>query len=301
MSDLSMPEGMTLVPDPLPTIRISTPAVEAAVAVQGAQLVGWQPAGAAQVLYLSDQSRWEPGAAVRGGIPVCFPWFAAGRNHLVTASGHPDAVVSLEPAHGWARVTDWQLTTASVDEVGTATLTFELHGADQVDAPHPELFPEDATLRYTLRIGAELDLELEVVAGTTLLDVETLLHTYLAVEDISEVRVTGLDGTPFWSKVTQESSTQDGDVVFAGPVDQIHDTTAAVQVVGPQRTIEVTTTGSSSTVVWNPWSQGAATMADMPDEDYRHMVCVESGNVVNHALTVGPGESHVMTVNFRVS
>lgn len=298
MSDLSLPPGLTLEAGPLPMIRVSTPAVEAAVTLQGAQLVGWQPAGAEPVLYLSRQSRWQSGAAIRGGIPVCFPWFGGGRDHLATAAGHAEA--GLEPAHGWARVSDWQLFETSVAADGTASLTFELWGADLVDKPHSEHFPADARVRYTMHIGAELLQEFEVISGFSLLDVETLLHTYLAVDDITQVTITGLDGAPYWDKVTGRAARQVGDLVIDGEVDRVHDSSAPARVVGPGRTIEITTTGAGSTVVWNPGAENARGMADFGDQDFRRMVCVESGNVSTAAITVGPGESHVMTVHYRL-
>lgn len=301
MTAVTLPPGLRLVHEPLPALEITTSAVRAMVTLQGAQITAWQPTGAEPVLYLSEDSRWTPGAAIRGGIPICFPWFGGGRNHLATAAGQPDAVVALDPSHGWARVMPWHLVDASVDAAGGATVTFELRGTDAVDRPHADQFPADATVRYTMHLGAELRLEFAVIAGASLLDVETLLHTYLRVDDITATSITGLDTAPYWDKVDQQARKQSGEITITGETDRVYESSAPVRVVTPQRTIEVTTTGSSSTVVWNPWSAKAQSMSDFGDRDFEQMVCVESGNVADQAITVPPGGSHVMTVTYRLA
>ena len=178
MDICELPAGITLVDDPVPGLRITTPAAEGFVTLQGAHLTHWQPVGADPVLWTSRDSRFARGTAIRGGVPVCFPWFGPGRDQ--ENPGQP----SLDPNHGWARLVDWKLCSAGVDEQGQAELTFELDGRQVADQPHPELFPADAVVRYSMRLGAMLDLRLEVIAGEVLVDVEEALHVYFAVEDV---------------------------------------------------------------------------------------------------------------------
>lgn len=300
MTDVALPKGVSMVDEPMPAVRISTRAVEATVTLQGAQIVGWKPAGADAVLYLSEDSRWQPGVGIRGGIPVCFPWFGGGRNHLATSASHLEPVVTLEPSHGWARLVDWTLVDASATRDGTVSLTWELSGAALANLPYDRHVPSDASVRYTMHLGAELVLEFEVISGGSLIDVETLLHTYLAVPDVEQVTISGLDQSPYWDKVERKARSQTGDLVISGQVDRVYDTSATVRVATGQRTLEITTTGSKSTVVWNPGAAKAQTMDDFGDQDYRRMVCVESGNVLHNAITVAPGQSQVMTVNYRI-
>lgn len=287
-----LPDGVTFTDDPMPMLRISTAAAQARVALQGAHLTHWQPAGQDPVLWTSSATRWEQGTAIRGGIPVCFPWFGPGR----TDFSHPDP---LAPAHGWARVVEWSLLEAEVDDDGTAQLIFEL--PDHQNQPHAEQLPADASLRYTLRIGAGLDLTLEIIAGDILVDVEAAWHTYLAVSDIDETRVEGLDQVGYLDKVSGENEVQQGEVTFAGQVDRVYDASSGVSVVTPHRRLEISTSGTGSTIVWNPGEQKAATMSDVGAGEWRRFACVESGNVLEHAAIVPPGHQHVMRVSYRLT
>ena len=300
MTDVALPKGVTLVDDPMPAVQISTAAVEATVTLQGAQIIAWTPTGADPVLYLSKDSHWQPGTPIRGGIPVCFPWFGGGRNHIATSASHHEPVVTLEPSHGWARIVDWTLVDASVARDGTASLVFELSGAAFVGATHHRHVPADVMVRYTMHLGTDLRLVLEVISGGSLVDVETLLHTYLSVPDVDRVTIAGLDQAPYWDKVERRARTQEGELVITGQTDRVYDTSAVIRVTTGKRTIQITTTGSKSTVVWNPGADKARTLDDFGDQDYRQMVCVESGNVLHNAITVAPGQSQVMTVTYRI-
>lgn len=294
MTTPDLPAGITAVSEPLPGLQIRTDAADADVVLQGAQLTHWQPRDAEPVLWTSAESRWQQGVPVRGGIPICFPWFGPGRTADET-NPHP-----REPAHGWARISTWTLRSASVSEDGIAELEFELEGSSWKDSEYPDVFPHDAVVKYRMRIGRRLELEFEVVAGEVLVDVEQALHTYLAVDDVAEVAIEGLDGAPYLDKVTGEDGVQQGPLTIEGEVDRVHTSDAPVQVVGPQRTLRITKENSASTIVWNPGPTKAGTMADFGDEEYRRMVCVEQGNVLAEAITIAPGHNHVMKVQIEV-
>ena len=300
MTTVQLPPGLSLVDEPLPAIQVDTPAARATVTLQGAHLTHWQPAGAHPVLFLSPDSQWREGAPIRGGIPVCFPWFGGGRTDLRPTAGHSPSPAALDPSHGWARLTDWNLTDAAVAKDGTARLVFELPGSAFTGSPEAGHFPDDALARFTMRIGAELHLEFEVHAGNTLVDVETALHTYFAVSDITAVRIRGLANTSYWDKLDKSVHHQMGDITFTGETDRVHDWDGPVHIVDTDRSIEITSTGANSVVVWNPWILKSRAMPDFGDEDYRHMVCVESGNVLQQAIVVPPGQSHLMSVTYRL-
>lgn len=294
MSICELPEGITLVDGPLPEVHVATPAAEGRVAVQGAHITHWQPAGAEPVLWMSKETRRQPGAPIRGGIPVCFPWFGPGRLEGDAASSQ------LDPGHGWARITDWNLVSARVDDAGVAELVWEITGEMAQGQPHADLFPLDATLRYTMTFGPDLRLSLEVIAGEVLVDVEQALHTYFAIDDLDGLRIEGLDGAPYIDKVTGDQAVHEGDLAIRGEVDRVHDSSAPLRIVDAGRTLRVTSTGTESIIVWNPWVAKSAVMSDFGDEEFREMVCVESGNVMAHAVTVPPGQNHVMTVQYSV-
>ena len=132
--------------------------------------------------------------------------------------------------------------------------------------------------------------------------IEAAMHTYLAVGDVKDVTVEGLDGARYFDKVRGRFATQVGDVTFVGPTDRVYTTTQQVQVVDPKldRRIIVDKNGSGSTIVWNPWSQAAAGMSDVGEGEWQHFVCVETGAVRERALTLWPGHPHIMTQTLAV-
>ncbi len=287
---IELPAGVTAVAEPLPHLLISTAACTGCVYLQGAHLTAWTPAGADPVLWMSSRSAFAPGKAIRGGVPVCFPWFGGGR------SG------DLSPAHGFARIVPWTLAAVEVDADGRARLTLVLDAAVATGGPGADLLPAGSRATYTVSMGATLELALRVDAGPAGLDVEEALHTYLSVGDIHRVQVRGLDGASYFDKVAGTPEQQAGDVVFTGETDRVYASTATTQVVDPAlgRVIEVAKSDSANTVVWNPWIAKSAAMADFGDDEWPGMVCVETANVGTDAVTLGAGESRTMTARIGV-
>lgn len=262
--------------------------VETAVAAgrltdHGAQVLAWRPAGNAPVIWLSSQAVFAPGMAIRGGVPICFPWFGSG------LSG------DLSPAHGFARLVEWRPT--SVSEVdGVTTVVHELTEAD-VTAPE---FPYRYRAVATVEFGSTLTMSLRVEnTDDGPLTFEAALHTYLHVGDATQIELLGLDGAGYHDKVLGSDAVQSGPVTIDGEVDRVYASSSAVEVHDPVlgRTLLVEKSGSDSTIVWNPWVQKAQAMSDFGDEEWREMVCVETANVGASAPTLGPGEAHVMQVS----
>lgn len=273
----------------LPVVRVNGRAGSAEVYLHGAHVASWVPAGGAPVLWMSAGSRFTPGTAIRGGIPICFPWFG------------PNTTDATAPSHGFARVTEWQLSGAA--EVGDdVVLTFHL-----TDSPVTleSAWPHPFEARYAVTIGATLRLELTVTnQDTKTVSFEEALHSYFAIDDIRSTTVAGLEGTPFVDKVaggTVEPGA-DGPVRFVAETDRVYPgTTATATITDGARSIAVAKTGSESTVVWNPWADKAAAMADFGSQEWTGMVCVEACNVGAHAVSLEPGASHTMTAEFTVS
>ena len=275
----------------LPVLRVATAVASGEVYLQGAHVSAWQPAGAAPVIWLSSAAQFHPGAAIRGGVPICFPWFGAGRTP------------GLAPAHGFARTTPWRLTGAH-DDAGTVTLTFALTHDDVVGAPGVDRWPFCFEALYTVTFGAELTLALTVHnAGEETFSFEEALHTYLAVTDVTTATVHGLDGTQYLDKTAADADRvrQDGPVTFTAMADRVYLRGEPLTVADPGvRTITVTPTGSADTVVWNPWAEKAAQMADLGDEEWLTMVCVEAANVLDDAVTLAPGQRHTLRATYGV-
>ncbi|MDP1876586.1 MAG: D-hexose-6-phosphate mutarotase [Actinomycetota bacterium] len=249
----------------------------------GAQLVEWTPDGQAGVLFVSRLARFAPGIAIRGGVPIVLPWFGAG----VTGD--------RTPAHGFARLATWELVDAATAGGTEARVSYALASLA------PMLRAE-----FEVRLGTGLRLMLAVTnTGEQPLQFEEALHTYLAVGDATRIRLTGLDGAEYLDQAAPGGLVRDrqhGEVTIAGEVDRIYDSASTVTVIDPawQRTIEVSKRGSASTIVWNPWSEKAAALADFGDDEWRGMVCVESGNVRDAAVTLVPGQRHTLDVLISV-
>ena len=253
----------------LPRLVVRTATAEADVYFQGAQVTGWRPASSSDpVLWLSSQSRFEPGQAIRGGVPICFPWFS---KHRTDRSA---------PPHGFARTRDWTLELARHGADGTVVLEMELAG----EATAPQ-WPHRFRARHRITIGPVLRLDLEVWnTGSDPFTFEEALHAYFDVSDIREVTVSGPGPEP---------------LRFAGLTNRVYPGTrddCVIRDPGRRRDIEIRKSGSDSTVVWNPWAERAREMSDMGDDEWIRMVCVEPSNVGADARTLGPGESHTMTV-----
>jgi len=262
----------------------------AEVYLHGAQVTQWQPShAAAPVLWMSAHSSYDPAKPIRGGIPVCFPWFGAHDSDRAA------------PAHGFARLSDWTLTQAAARDDGETSLRFELAGERLSEA-------------WPFRFRAAL----EVIAGATLtvaLEVENrddqpftyeeALHTYFGVSDIFAISISGLERTTYLDKVGAggERTQDDQPIRFTGETDRVYLETTAACVIddrGLRRRIAVSKEHSRSTVVWNPWIAKAHAMADFGDDEWPGMVCVETANVGDAAVHLLPGERHRMTVRLAV-
>jgi glucose-6-phosphate 1-epimerase len=269
---------------------ISTPLAEADIYLQGGHVAHWTPRGQRPVLFVSPKSLFAPGKAIRGGVPIIFPWFG-GRN-----DGKPG------PAHGFARSMEWAVEGTKLDNRGKVEVTLSL-------APNEAIrgFGYDAFhLRFRVTVGAQLEMELETRNDAKEpLTYEEALHTYFAVADIDQTSVSGLEGTTFIDKTDGFKRKQLGNeaVRVAKETDQVHLSTQATCVVHDpiwNRRIVVEKSGSDSTVVWNPWVDKTKGMSDMAPGDWKDMICVESANAADNAVHLAPGASHTLKTAIRV-
>jgi glucose-6-phosphate 1-epimerase len=247
----------------------------------------WTPAGQKPVLYVSPQAVFHEGKPIRGGVPICWPWFGF----------HPTD--KTLPAHGFVRTRFWELTEASEDAAGV-TLKFALHESEDTR----RLWPQAFHVELEMRLGAEMRLSLRMDnTGGTPFTVSGALHTYLAVGDIHRVTVEGLDGAEYLDTVgTQQARRQSGDIVFDREVDRNYRTTGEVRLkdAALNRTLVVHPFGSHTAVVWNPWIEKSKNIPDLPDDGYKSFVCVETANGWRDHITLEPGKRHTLATTVSV-
>jgi glucose-6-phosphate 1-epimerase len=273
----------------LPKLRISTPAGSAEIYLHGAQVTSWTPAGGEEVLFLSEQSRWEEGRAIRGGVPICFPWFRG-------KADNPQA-----PAHGVVRTRPWAIESLT-QSGGAVTVCFSIAS----DEATLRWYPHEFRVVHRVTAGSTLKMELIVEnTGTTPMRFEEALHTYHRVQDVTEVVVSGLDGLVYLDNMDgNRAKSQGGDIVLSKQTDSAFLETA--NAFAPQdkilrRTIRTEKENSQTTVVWNPWAEGAAALADLGNEEWRKMVCLEASNIMAAAIDLAPGEQHTMSATLSVA
>jgi D-hexose-6-phosphate mutarotase len=277
-------------PGGLVCLRVATPLASAELFLHGAHLTRFQPEGTAPVLFLSSASHFTPNKPIRGGVPVIFPWFG-GR------AGHSEA-----PAHGFARTLPWQIEALSSADWHTVSVVLRLEASDATRA----LWPHDFVLRHRVNIGSQLEMILEVEnTSSAPFQFEEALHTYLAVSDVRTIALTGLADTAYLDKVdgAQRKQQDSAPVRIVGETDRVYlNTRAACQFEDPgdRRRIIVTKTGSDTTVLWNPWIAKAKAMADFGDDEWPGMVCIETANAADNAITLAPAATHRMTATFAI-
>lgn len=258
--------------------------------LQGATVTAWQPAGARPVIFTSPNAVFAAGTAVRGGVPIIFPWFGPKQDE-------PKA-----PQHGFVRAAPWQL--EAVETSGPGEVTLRL-GIGEAEATSP-FWPEAYRATYTVTFGKALSIDLAVQnrAGREI-GFEEALHTYFAISDIGKVSVTGLGGTTFIDKVDGfRRKTQDAaPIKLSGETDRVYLSTPRQAVIEDpewRRRIVVEKDGAASMIVWNPWTEKAAAMKDLGAEAWRGMICVETGNAADNAVRVATGGEHRMTTRISV-
>jgi glucose-6-phosphate 1-epimerase len=272
--------------------RISTPTCTGELYLQGAHVAAWQPANENPVLFLSERSAFTPGKAIRGGIPIIFPWFGS-------RTATPESPRTDGPSHGFARIQPWKV-------------DFGAYAADEL---HVSLSLEPTELSrslgfdkflvaYQVTFGRELRLRLSVANdGAEPLHFEEALHTYLHVGDVEQARVHGLFEAVYLDKNDNFARKIQSDPVLTltGPTDRPYlNTTSPIVVDDPvlHRRITVTKGNSNTTVVWNPWANNG--LADMSDDGWHHMICIESANAADDSLKLQPHEAHVMETTISV-
>ncbi|MCX8955896.1 D-hexose-6-phosphate mutarotase [Erwinia psidii] len=251
----------------LPVLVIIHPEVRAAVTLQGAHLIAWQPSGNKPVIWLSDKTAWTRGKAIRGGVPICWPWFGP----------------AGEPAHGFARTQPWTLSAHDENEQ-SVILTLMLKSNPQT----LKLWPHEFTLIARFRFSERCEIELEAHGDY---DATAALHSYFCVEDIDGVEVSGL-GKPYIDKVSGDviSHCADGKQTYPQRTDRIYTQPEDCSVIrdsAGKRVLEIYHHYHSDVVTWNPGAELSCAMSDMANEGYKTMVCVETARISSPLHSAG--------------
>ncbi|KPH63115.1 D-hexose-6-phosphate mutarotase [Pseudoalteromonas porphyrae] len=258
-------------------INVASEFCSAKIFLQGAQLTEFTPSGKKPLIWVSSEEDYQEGKGIRGGIPICWPWFGVNPN--------PEW-----PIHGVARTSLWRADeVAEQDDEIKVSLTLPMAQVDETYWPH----------KSKLKVEFILTSKLEVRLTTTNLSSETItftqaLHTYFPTPSIVDTKVDGLQGSKY-IEFDEGPFDQNELVGFARETDMVYTQAPETQrIITPDGIIEVGRENSSSCVLWNPWIDKSKRLSNFADDEYHTMLCLEAANVMNDSAVVAPGESHTL-------
>lgn len=254
---------------------------EATISLYGAHIIQYNPYNTFDVLWMSENSSFEAGKPIRGGIPICFPWFG------------PHATDPKMPAHGFARIMPWKVTKTESMPKGETLIVLELNSSEETK----KYWPYDFKAELEICVGAELKIELRVTnTGKESFKYTSALHTYFYVSGIENIKVDGLKGANYYSGFGNEVFTQETDFIEITKEENRRyvDTDANVTLYDSafKRRVKTAKEGSKVTVVWNPWSETVKTMPDIPEDGFESFICIEPANSYNDFIELAPNEKH---------
>nr|WP_166268455.1 D-hexose-6-phosphate mutarotase [Marinobacter caseinilyticus] len=271
-------------------MQVNHPLFSARLFLQGAHLTHFAPSGHSNWLWVSESARYETGRAIRGGIPVCWPWFGE------PAKNAPEVrrrIVAMK-AHGFARTAVWKL-----EDVRESAQTVEISLSLDANRDFQGLWQGRCRALITFRFSAT---ECQLALTTTNADSQALafsqaLHTYLPTPDIANTKILGLEGAHYIDTLDQwQAHTQNGPVTFSGETDRIYESDGPLRIVTPAGTQLVSSSGSDSTVVWNPGPEKSIRLSDFPTLGWQNMLCVETANAANDYQVLNQGQSHTLAL-----
>lgn len=275
--------------DGLAVAEINNDHAVATLSLQGGHLMTFRPRDQDHVLWLSKFAPLDSSKPIRGGVPICWPWFG------------PHATDKDKPAHGFARNALWKVTETARTDQGSTQISLEILHTSEIH----RLWPYLARLQLIVTVG--IDLKIELIThntGTEAFTIGEAFHTYFNVSDVSKVAIYGLKGCEYIDKVdNSRRKRQDGVVKIREETDRVYFDTSAECILedpGLRRRIRLTKEGSLSTVIWNPWEEKAVKLGDCGHQGHLSMVCIETANALNNVVTVNPGEEHCLKTVMNV-
>ena len=277
----------------IPYIEVKTRSAYALISLYGGQLLSYKSNGCDDLLFLSEIANYAEGKAIKGGIPVCWPWFGA------------DPENKGRQSHGFARNTMWEL--RSTENIGDTQCKVIMGLKENNETL--KLWPHTFDLEIEMLIGDSMDVLLRTSnTGEESFEITQALHTYFSVGDIRKVSLQGLDKKSYLDKAKintgEEQKCQSGDVEFTQEVDSIYQNVPndlKLLDLHKQREIKISSIGNKTAVVWNPAAELSQQMSDIYDDDYKKFVCVETANAADNVIEVKPGESFTLSVSYKIS
>lgn len=277
-------------PNGFPIALLSTPHATAAITPYGAQLLSYTFASDPRdLLFLSEKAIFTEGTPIRGGVPICWPWFG------------PDPQGQGRSDHGLARTRMWSVVSTDLLSDQECSITFEL-----TDNPDTYvLWPHRFRLILTITVGRALTIELTTHnLGDTPMELTQALHTYFAIGDITQTKITGLEEFTYSDK-TDDGAEKKEDIAISieAETDRIYPFNGGDIVIKDEslkRNIRIACKGSKTAVVWNPWIRVCAQKADLLSEDYKKMICVETANAGDEIIVVNPHHSHTIKAIYSI-
>ncbi len=273
-----------------PQIEISNGKAKALISVYGGQILSYQPVNEpADLLFLSTKAYFEQGKAIKGGTPICWPWFG------------PDPEGLGRPSHGFVRNRLWTVMGTETTPEGDTAVSLGVVNSPETEAIWPQAF--NLTIIYT--VGETLSIELKTQnTGSQAFSISQALHTYFKIGDVNRVQVLGLNGSDYLDKVDGgQQKTQQGVVEFSEECDRIYTAPPAKLIIDDlslDRRIHIASEGSKTAVVWNPWIENSVSMADLEDTDYQRLLCVETANAAQDIINISPGEAMSLKAQYSI-
>jgi D-hexose-6-phosphate mutarotase len=269
---------------------ISNDYASAQISLYGAHVMSFEPVDKDDVLMMSNKSIIEKGKPIRGGIPLCFPWFG------------PNSDDKSLPAHGFARLMDWTVKSAVQQASGSTQLVLTLSDSETTR----RMWPFSFRCELTITVGESLDMSWTTFnTGRESISITSAMHTYFYTEDVTALSIKGLQGVTYLDALQQLSPVVEENeaIVIDKEVNRCYmdtDSECVIEDASLERTIRIRKMGSKSTVVWNPWVETAKNIADLGNNEYQEFVCVETANVHNNRITIASGERQTMSMSVSV-
>lgn len=266
-------------------VTVSNKYADADICLYGAHVTSFRPQNAMDILWLSPESSFEVGKPIRGGIPVCFPWFG------------PHKTDRDKPQHGFGRLMYWDVAETATLPGDESLVRLQLCSSDETKA----FWPFDFEAEMTIVVGKTLTVILKVTnTSTESFEYTCALHSYYNLSAIDNISIEGLQGTTFYNQLTGENGIQEEEFLqIQEPVTRHYlDTETPVVIADSvfRRRIKAEKSGSKVTTVWNPGEEACAQIDNLADDAFHAFVCVEATNAFNDAISLMPGEFHETTV-----
>lgn len=283
----------TVIKDELDTIEISHPNFSARLCLQGAHLLSFKPTDKSDFLWVSDNVEYKKGKSLRGGIPICWPWFGVIDKNIDQVKNN----IRSQAAHGFARTMIWQLHSLKESVQGVQVSLCMESNTETL-----KLWPFKFKLFAHFDFSHELTLSLETVnTDSKNMHLTQALHTYFPTSDVQATQISGLNNINYIDALDQwQEKKQAGKVSFNQEVDRIYQSGGPLLLSSPQQCLQLHTENSQSTVVWNPWVKKSTALSQFKHNDYLTMFCVESANALHDVVKIEPKQSHNLNMTLTL-